>query len=211
MKFSIIFGAFPNEGSINCNGILMGDLDLTSVEGVHPNTMAYQYDDENLPNYNGIEYYPHLDPEALGLPTQLTAEQAQYWYDWARTKCESAAAQDEAERQYVQYQADYKLYHQWEGWDISSLPREKRDELLHLSDCYSLLPNLDATGWEAWRVWLRNLPATTATPMDITEWREPPANATEFLKLKFRYFKKQIDWAISKRDSYVDYVPPAED
>ena len=40
MKFSIIFGAFPNEGGISCNGISVGEIDLTSVEGV-PQTLGH--------------------------------------------------------------------------------------------------------------------------------------------------------------------------
>ena len=85
-------------------------------------------------------------------------------------------------------------------WSVRA--KKSRDEMLASSDPYILLSNLDDTGWEAWRQWVRDLPQQHDAPMNIDSWTEPPANANDMVSDIFTKFKRNCETSKKLYDHY---------
>lgn len=85
-------------------------------------------------------------------------------------------------------------------WSVRA--KKSRDEMLASSDPYILLSNLDDTGWEAWRQWVRDLPQQHDAPMNIDSWTEPPTNANDMVSDIFTKFKRNCETTKKLHDHY---------
>ena len=74
--------------------------------------------------------------------------------------------------------------------------------MLASSDPYLLLSNLDDTGWETWRQWVRDLPQQYDAPINIDSWIEPPANANDMVVDIFTKFKRNCETSKKLYDHY---------
>lgn len=212
MKFKLIIGNDPSDGVLQFENNPDVFINMNLTEQFDSKVWAISYDDEL--GINNIEYHLNGNPinhEDYGLPNNLTLEEASRYYEWCRTKYDALKARLNAERIIEQYESDKEQYTPWLSWDYSNSPKLKRDNLLALSDPYILLANLDGTGWESWRQWIRNLPQSYQRPIDIVEWRPLPSNASTTIITAYESFQSRIAKAKELSEQYADFVLPVLD
>ena len=113
------------------------------------------------------------------------------------TEAETVVKEDEERQQKLDDEAWMRDY---TTWTVGI--KKSRDELLSLSDPYVLLSNLDDTGWETWRQWVRDLPQQYDAPMKIDSWTEPPTNANNLVAEVYTNFKIRCETAKKLYDHY---------
>lgn len=212
MKFKLIIGNDPTDGTLQFEDNTDVFIDMNLTEQFDSKVWAISYDDKL--GINHIEYHLNGNPishEDYGLSDKLTLEEAARYYEWCRTKYDALKARVEAEKIIEQYESDKERYTPWLSWDYSSSPKLKRDNLLALSDPYILLANLDGTGWESWRQWIRNLPQAYPRPIDIVEWKPLPSNANTAITTAYESFQSRIAKAKELSEQYADFVLPVLD
>lgn len=212
MKFNLIIGNDPSDGVLQFENNETVFININFTEQFDSKVWSISYDDEL--GINNIEYHLNGNPishEDYGLSDKLSLEEASRYYEWCRTKYLALEARMNAERIIEQYESDKEQYTPWLSWDYSNAPKLKRDNLLSLSDPYILLPNLDGSGWESWRQWIRNLPQIYQRPIDIDEWKPLPSNANTMIKSSYESFKDRVAKAKSLSEQYVDFVLPILD
>ena len=152
-----------------------------------------RYDDEVVPAISDIELsdgtHKSLDQDELNTFSAL----AERLFNEAK----AAADASEAEQQ---RQDDEEYMRNYITWTIRA--KKSRDEMLASSDPYILLSNLDDTGWEAWRQWVRDLPQQHDAPMNIDSWTEPPTNAHDMVVDIFTKFKRNCETSKKLYDHY---------
>lgn len=215
MRYYILIGADSEDGTITyCEN----DEEALTFTGQNflgifdPKIWIIRYDDQN--NINEIEYVlngKQINPEDYGLPSRITDDKLSEYSDWARTKYQSLVAIQEARRITEQYNQDRQTYLPYLSWDEYSEAKKARDRLLQTSDPYILLPNLDGTGWESWRQWVRDLPELYQRPIDIDEWKDLPSNANLIIIDAYDGFKRSIARAKELSEKYTDFVLPVID
>ena len=112
-------------------------------------------------------------------------------------EAEKAVEEQDAELQRLDDEDYMRNYITW-----STRAKKSRDEMLASSDPYILLSNLDDTGWETWRQWVRDLPQQYDAPINIDSWIEPPTNANDMVVDIFTKFKRNCETSKKLYDHY---------
>ena len=170
MKFSIIVGQDITDGTVSCDGKTYGERDFTSNAPTDKweHIWAIHYDSVN--NVNCIEW-KQSKPEGREASTEMSNELRDYYNAWARAECEKIETEI-AEEELAQQNADDADYlSEWDNWGTIAerkQARSMRDELLEVTDHHEYITSLKNDEWDTFRQWVRDLPATFASPLDIT-------------------------------------------
>ena len=192
MKFFLMRGNGDPDGSVSFNSDITYCNEDYSTE-ISEDVWCVRYDDEVVPAISDIELsdgtHKSLDQDELNTFSAL----AERLFNEAK----SAADASEAEQQ---RQDDEEYMRNYITWTVRA--KKSRDEMLASSDPYILLSNLDDTGWEAWRQWVRDLPQQHDAPMNIDSWSEPPTNANDMVADIFNKFKRNCETTKRLYDHY---------
>ena len=192
MKFFLMRGNGDPDGTVSFNSDITYCNEDYSTK-ISEDIWCVRYDDEVVPAISDIELsdgtHKSLDQDELNTFSAL----AERLFNEAK----AAADASEAEQQ---RQDDEEYMRNYITWTIRA--KKSRDEMLASSDPYILLSNLDDTGWEAWRQWVRDLPQQHDAPMNIDSWSEPPTNANDMVADIFNKFKRNCETTKKLYDHY---------
>ena len=169
MKFSILVGESSTDGTVSYGeNRIYSDRDFSSNAPTDKweHVWAIHYDSVN--SINCIEW---KRSKPAGASTEMSDELRDYYNVWARTECEKIEAEIEAAKQAQQDTEDAEYLSEWDTWGTvaeSKPPRSDRDSLLLATDPYEYITSLKSAEWDAFRKWVRDLPSTFASPLDIT-------------------------------------------
>ena len=169
MKFSILVGESSTDGTVSYGeNRIYSDRDFSSNAPTDKweHVWAIHYDSVN--SINCIEW---KRSKPAGASTEMSDELRDYYNVWARTECEKIEAEIEAATQAQQDTDDAEYLAEWNTWGTvaeSKPPRSDRDALLLATDPYEYITSIKSAEWDAFRTWVRNLPETFASPLDIT-------------------------------------------
>ena len=184
MKFFLMRGNGANDGVVSFGDNEYTYTKLDFSEDIDEQFWSIRYDDEVIPAINDAElstmHHRPLDQEEINTLGVL----AERLYNEAKDA-------DDALRAEEQRLDDEKFFGPYKTWSLQS--KKSRDGLLSSSDPYILLSNLDDTGWEEWRQWVRDLPQTYDAPMKISSWIEPPTNANNIVVSAYNTFKRRCE------------------
>ena len=163
------------------------------LEEIGEEYWCIRYDDESVPAESDIELsngeHRPLNQDEINTFSVLAER---LW-----NEAEKAVEEQEAELQRLD---DEDYMRNYITWTIRA--KKSRDEMLASSDPYLLLSNLDDTGWETWRQWVRDLPQQYDAPMKIDSWTEPPTNANNLVAEVYTNFKIRCETAKKLYDHY---------
>tara|TARA_E500000331_G_scaffold238752_1_gene229073 strand:+ start:3572 stop:4189 length:618 start_codon:yes stop_codon:yes gene_type:complete len=170
MKFSILVGDTPIDGTVSYGDKIYGKRDFASNAPTDKweHVWAVRYDSVN--NVNCIEWKT-TKPEGREASTEMSNELRDYYNVWARTECDKIEAEIAAATQAQQDTEDAEYLSQWNTWGTvaeSKPSRSSRDALLLATDPYEYVTSIKSAEWDTFRTWVRNLPETFASPLDIT-------------------------------------------
>ena len=192
MKFYLMRGKTDYDGQVAFNSDLYY-TDKNLLAEIDEKYWCLRYDDEVAPAISDIELstgeHRSLDQDEINTFSAL----AERLYNEAKVAMDAAI---EAE----QKQDDEEYMRNYITWSVRA--KKSRDEMLASSDPYILLSNLDDTGWEAWRQWVRDLPQQHDAPMNIDSWTEPPTNANDMVSDIFTKFKRNCETTKKLHDHY---------
>ena len=185
-------GNGPGDGQVTFNS---DDcyIDYDYSEVIDEKYWCLNYNDEVAPAISDIEL-------SDGTHRALTQDEINTFGALAEklfTEAEKAVEEQEAELQRLD---DEDYMRNYITWTIRA--KKSRDEMLASSDPYLLLSNLDDTGWETWRQWVRDLPQQYDAPMKIDSWTEPPTNANDMVLDIFTKFKRNCETSKKLYDHY---------
>ena len=169
MKFSILVGESSTDGTVSYGeNRIYSDRDFSSNAPTDKweHVWAIHYDSVN--SINCIEW---KRSKPAGASTEMSDELRDYYNVWARTECEKIEAEIEAATQAQQDADDAEYLAEWNTWGTvaeSKPPRSDRDALLLATDPYEYITSIKSAEWDVFRTWVRNLPETFASPLDIT-------------------------------------------
>tara|TARA_B100000131_G_C17837599_1_gene500430 strand:- start:15 stop:632 length:618 start_codon:yes stop_codon:yes gene_type:complete len=175
MKFSILVGEGITDGTVSCDDKTYGERDFTSNAPTDKweHIWAIHYDSVN--NVNSIEWKT-TKPEGREASTEMSNELRDYYNAWARAECEKIEAEIAAAKQTQQDTDDAEYLSEWGEWGTVAerkQARSMRDDLLTATDHYEYITSLKNDEWDTFRQWVRDLPETYASPLDITFGRLP--------------------------------------
>ena len=180
------------DGTVSFNSDITYCNEDYSTE-ISEDVWCVRYDDEVAPAISEIELsngeHKSLDQDEINTFSALAE----------RLFNEAKAANDASEAE-IQKQDDDEYMRNYITWTVRA--KKSRDEMLASSDPYILLSNLDDTGWEAWRQWVRDLPQQHDAPMNIDSWTEPPTNANDMVADIFNKFKRNCETTKRLYDHY---------
>ena len=185
-------------GKADCDGQVQWNSDKyhgmkNFLEEIDEEYWCIRYDDESVPAISDIELsngeHKSLDQDEINTFSVLAER---LW-----NEAEKAVEEQEAELQRLD---DEDYMRNYITWTIRA--KKSRDEMLASSDPYLLLSNLDDTGWETWRQWVRDLPQQYDAPINIDSWIEPPANANDMVVDIFTKFKRNCETSKKLYDHY---------
>ena len=185
-------GNGPGDGQVTFNSD-DSYIDYDYSEVIDEKYWCLNYNDEVAPAISDIEL-------SDGTHRALTQDEINTFGALAEklfTEAETAVKDDEERQQKLDDEAWMRDY---TTWTVGI--KKSRDELLSLSDPYVLLSNLDDTGWETWRQWVRDLPQQYDAPMKIDSWTEPPTNANNLVAEVYTNFKIRCETAKKLYDHY---------
>ena len=192
MKFFLMRGNGDPDGTVSFNSDITYCNEDYSTE-ISEDVWCVRYDDEVAPAISEIELsngeHKSLDQDEINTFSALAE----------RLFNEAKAANDASEAE-IQKQDDDEYMRNYITWTVRA--KKSRDEMLASSDPYILLSNLDDTGWEAWRQWVRDLPQQHDAPMNIDSWTEPPTNANDMVVDIFTKFKRNCETTKRLYDHY---------
>ena len=170
MKFSIIVGESSTDGTVMYGDRIYGERDFSSNaptdKWIH--VWAVHYDSVN--NVNFIEWKT-TKPEGREASTEMSNDLRDYYNVWARTECDKIEAEIEAAKQAQQDKEDTEYLTEWGEWGTIAerkQARSMRDELLLATDPYEYITSIKSAEWDSFRDWVRKLPETFSSPLDIT-------------------------------------------
>jgi|TARA_B100001094_G_scaffold329172_1_gene391320 hypothetical protein len=170
MKFFILVGESSTDGTVMYGDRIYGDRDFTSNAPTDKweHIWAVRYDSVN--NVNCIEWKT-TKPEGREASTEMSNELRDYYNVWARTECDKIEAEIAAATQAQQDKEDTEYLSEWDNWGTIAerkQARSMRDDLLEVTDHHEYITSLKNNEWDTFRQWVRDLPATFASPLDIT-------------------------------------------
>ena len=170
MKFSILVGESSTDGTVMYGDRIYGDRDFTSNAPTDKweHIWAVRYDSVN--NVNCIEWKT-TKPEGREASTEMSNELRDYYNVWARTECDKIEAEIAEATQAQQDKEDTEYVTEWDNWGTIAerkQARSMRDDLLEVTDHHEYITSLKNNEWDTFRQWVRDLPATFASPLDIT-------------------------------------------
>ena len=169
MKFSILVGESSTVGTVSYGeNRIYSDRDFSSNAPTDKweHVWAIHYDSVN--SINCIEW---KRSKPAGASTEMSDELRDYYNVWARTECEKIEAEIEAAKQAQQDTEDAEYLSEWDTWGTvaeSKPPRSDRDSLLLATDPYEYITSIKSAEWDSFRDWVRKLPETFSSPLDIT-------------------------------------------
>ena len=183
MKFFLMRGEGAHDGTVAYNADqYYSDKDFSN--DIEDYIWSMKYNDEVAP---AVSYIETID----GDPRALTQEEISKYAPIAERLYIQAIAVDKEEQYQEQKRDDLEFMTPYLTWSWRA--KRSRDEMLSGSDPYLLLSNLDSTGWEEWRQWVRDLPQQFELPMNITTWVDPPANANAVVGNAYIKFKRNCE------------------
>jgi len=194
MKFYLMRGEGARDGVVAYN-VDWYYTDRDFSDDIEDYIWSMKYNDEIAP---AVSYLEPVD----GDPRALTQEEISKYSVIAEKLFNEAKAAIEAQAYEIQKSEDLEFMTPYLTWTWRA--KRSRDEMLSGSDPYLLLSNLDSTGWEEWRQWVRDLPQNFEYPMDITTWIDPPANCNAVAGNAYRKFKRNCE---STKKMYNHYNP----
>ena len=170
MKFSILVGESSTDGTVMYGDRLYGERNFVSNAPTDKweQVWAVRYDSIN--NVNCIEWKT-TKPEGREASTEMSNELRDYYNVWARTECDKIEEEIAAATQAQQDKEDTEYLTEWDEWGTISerkQARSMRDDLLEVTDHHEYIASLKNNEWDTFRQWVRDLPATFASPLDIT-------------------------------------------
>ena len=192
MKFFLMRGRTDYDGQVQWNSNKYHGM-KNFLEEIGEEYWCIRYDDESVPAESDIELsngeHRSLNQDEINTFSVLAER---LW-----NEAEKAVEEQEAELQRLD---DEDYMRNYITWTIRA--KKSRDEMLASSDPYLLLSNLDDTGWETWRQWVRDLPQQYDAPINIDTWIEPPANANDMVLDIFTKFKRNCETSKKLYDHY---------
>ena len=192
MKFFLMRGRTDYDGQVQWNSNKYHGM-KNFLEEIGEEYWCIRYDDESVPAESDIELsngeHRSLNQDEINTFSVLAER---LW-----NEAEKAVEEQEAELQRLD---DEDYMRNYITWTIRA--KKSRDEMLASSDPYLLLSNLDDTGWETWRPWVRDLPQQYDAPINIDTWIEPPANANDMVLDIFTKFKRNCETSKKLYDHY---------
>ena len=192
MKFFLMRGRTDYDGQVQWNSNKYHGM-KNFLEEIGEEYWCIRYDDESVPAESDIELsngeHRSLNQDEINTFSVLAER---LW-----NEAEKAVEEQEAELQRLD---DEDYMRNYITWTIRA--KKSRDEMLASSDPYLLLSNLDDTGWETWRQWVRDLPQQYDAPMKIDSWTEPPTNANNLVAEVYTNFKIRCETAKKLYDHY---------
>jgi len=192
MKFFLMRGRTDYDGQVQWNSNKYHGM-KNFLEEIGEEYWCIRYDDESVPAESDIELsngeHRSLNQDEINTFSVLAER---LW-----NEAEKAVEEQEAELQRLD---DEDYMRNYITWTIRA--KKSRDEMLASSDPYLLLSNLDDTGWETWRQWVRDLPQQHDAPMNIDSWTEPPTNANDMVVDIFTKFKRNCETSKKLYDHY---------
>jgi len=170
MKFSILVGESFTDGTVSYGDRIYGERNFVSNAPTDKweHVWAVRYDSVN--NINLIEW-KSTKPEGREASTEMSDELRDYYNVWARTECDKIEAEIAEKVQAQQDAADADYLSEWDNWGTIAerkQARSMRDDLLEVTDHHEYITSLKNDEWDTFRQWVRDLPATFASPLDIT-------------------------------------------
>jgi len=192
MKFYLMRGEGAQDGVVAFNSDECY-INQDFSENIEDYIWCMKYNDEIAPAVSIVE-------TSDGDNRPLTQEEVTKYSALAETLYNECREHDLASIAAQQKKDDEEYMAPYIAWT----PRSKmsRDEMLTASDPYLLLSNLDSTGWEEWRQWVRDLPQTYDAPMNITTWNDPPANANDVVINNYSKFQRNCERTKTLYDHY---------
>ena len=193
MKFSILVGEFSTDGEVMYGDRHYIERDFTSNAPTDKweHVWALHYDSDN--NVNSIEWKP-TKPHDLEVSLTMSDELRDYYNEWASTECDKIEAEIAAATQAQQDKEDTEYLTEWDNWGTvteKKRSRSMRDDLLVATDHHEYITSLKNSEWDTFRQWVRDLPATFASPLDITFENLPSGYNTSVLSC-YESFKSAV-------------------
>lgn len=170
MKFSILVGESSTDGTVSYGDRIYGERNFVSNAPTDKweHVWAINYDSVN--SINCIEW-KSTKPNVREASTEMSDELRDYYNVWARTECDKIEEEIAAATQAQQDKEDTEYLTEWDEWGTISerkQARSMRDDLLEVTDHHEYIASLKNDEWDTFRQWVRDLPATFASPLDIT-------------------------------------------